>query len=723
MRKIPAIKQRDVSDCGVSCLAAVLRYYGTNQSISQLRQVAGTDQRGTNLLGLSLAAEANGLQARAVRGTADSLQLVPAPAIIHMVLPSGLHHYMVLVKAAAKQVKLMDPAEGRFRKMATNDFLVQWSGVLVLLSPKADFSAKQKAVSTFSRFVTLARPLRNELFQTLLGAIVVTILGFSTAIYIQKLVDDIIEQNNKGLLHILGICMLLVLLMQTIIGVIKSLIGFRTGQVFDARLISGYFRHLFNLPQQFFDTMRVGEIVSRINDAVKIRLFVNEIAMGIMLNLLIVVFSISLLSFYFWKLAVMVMAICPVYAVIHWITTTINRKWQRKLMEQSADLESQLVESLTAASTVKRLAVENHFVDKIEASFLKLMQTAFKSGLYNLYIGSFTEFINRSLTIAVLWVGGWLVMQKQLSAGELLSFYALVGYFTAPVAALITSGKGIQDGLIAADRLFEITDLDTEFNTAQPGLQLQPGQINMISFAAVSFRYGTRAIVLNDLSIDFKQGEITAVVGESGCGKSTILHLLQNLYPVQAGSITIATIPIQHYCKKSLRSRIGVVPQKVELFSGTITENIAVGENLPDMDRIVALCQQVGAAEFINLLPGGYYCTIGEKGANLSGGQQQKLAIARALYPQPDIFIMDEATASLDPVSEMKIKAVLGLLKAAGKTVILIAHRLTTIAVADTVHVIQNGGLLITGGHTELLASSSYYASLWADGTNRPAQH
>ncbi len=719
MRRIRAIKQRDITDCGAACLSAILQYYGSKYPVSRIRQIAGTDQRGTSILGLVQAAASFGLQAKAVRGNPETLLLIPVPSIVHVVLPSGLHHCQVLVKVGRKKLVVMDPADGRKHQMAHEEFSATWSGAVIFLTPAVDFKRSINTIPVFTRFLQLARPHRYDLLQAFLGAIVFTLLGFSTAIFIQKLVDDIIEQNNLALLHILGGFMLLLLCMQTIIGIIRNILGFRTGQVMDARLITGYYRHLFYLPQKFFDSMRVGEIVSRVNDAVKIRLFVNDTALGIMLNLLIVIFSVILLLFYYWKLALLVLSVFPVYWLLHLITTHINRKWQRRLMEYAADLESNFVESLQGATTVKRLGLEEYVVAKTETSFFRLMNAAYRSGLYNLYAASSAEFLNRVLTIVVLWVGAWMVMQQSMSVGELLSFYSLIGYFTGPVAWLITSGKNIQDALIAADRLFEITDLELDSEASMPSIELSPENLTGIQFESVNFRYGTRAPVLNNLSLCFPKGEITAVVGESGSGKSTISHLLQHIYPVKDGLITIGSIPLQHFSKESIRNIIGVVPQQVDLFSGTVAENISIGDPAPDLARIINCSHQAGAATFIEDLPEGYFSKIGENGNSLSGGQQQKIAIARALYRQPEVLVMDEATAHLDPLSERTIQNTIRELKANGKTVIIIAHRLSTILAADTIHVLKKGKLELSGTHQELLVQSDYYAALWAASESR----
>lgn len=715
MKRIRAIQQHDITDCGATCLSAIVQYYGSKIPISQLRQLSGTDQHGTSILGIVQAAEALGLQAKAVKGHSESLPLIPVPSIVHVILPSGLHHYQVLIKVGRQRLWIMDPGDGRIHHIRIDEFLTGWSGIVVLFAPMVDFKAEQKCTSALSKFVLFARPHKADLLLAFIGAVIFTLLGFSTAIFVQKLVDDIIEQNNLVLLNVLGCFMILLLFMQTIIGIIRSIIGFRIGQVMDARLITGYYRHLFNLPLKFFDTMRVGEIVSRVNDAVKIRLFINDTALGIMLNMLIVFFTIILMLLYYWKLAILVLALFPIYWLLHFITNYINRGGQRRLMEKAADLEANFVESLQGAATVKRLGLEGYVIAKTESSFFRFVNSAYRTGLHNLYAGTSADFLNRLLIILVLWEGGWLVMKQQMSVGELLSFYSLIGYFTGPVSWLISSGKSIQDALIAADRLFEVTDLEIESCKGAPAIKLSQDNFADIQFTAVNFRYGTRAPVLNNLSLCFPKGKITAVVGESGSGKSTISNLLQNLYPVKEGKITIGSIPIQYFTKESIRALIGVVPQQVDLFSGSIAENIAIGDTNPDLVRIVQCCQLVGASKFIDELPDGYHNKIGEKGTSLSGGQQQKIGIARALYRQPEVLIMDEATAHLDPLSEQYILNLVRQLKASGKTVIIIAHRLSTILSADTIHVLRKGEIELSGSHDTLLQKSEYYASLWPD--------
>ncbi|GAB4055077.1 peptidase domain-containing ABC transporter [Spirosoma litoris] len=680
--------------------------------IARIRQMASTDQKGTNVLGMIEAATRLGFQAKGVRGTFESLSKIPKPAIAHVIIKEVLHHFVVIYDITDKHIVVMDPGPGKLVKHTHEEFKKIWTGVLILLLPNEQFETGNEKISATQRFWQLIQPHRSVMIQALFGALIYTILGLSTSIYVQKIVDNVIVEGNQNLLNLLSITMILILVLQLFIGSLKSMFALKTGQQIDARLILGYYKHLMKLPQQFFDTMRVGEIISRINDAVKIRAFINDAATSLVVNAFIVLFSFGMMFTYDWKLAMIMLAVIPFYAGIYVIVNKLNKKYQRTLMEDAAELESQLVESLNAMGTIKRFGLESFANIKTETRFVKLLKTIFTSARNSVWSGNATEIVSRLFTIILLWVGAGFVIDNQITPGELLSFYALIGYFTGPASQLIGANKTVQDALIAADRLFEIMDLERE--STENKIELQSDMIGDIRFTDVSFRYGSRTQVFDSLSITVPKGKITAVVGESGSGKSTMLSLLQNLYPLQSGSIHIGDYDIKHISNESLRGRVSVVPQKIDLFAGNVIDNIAVGEYQPDMQRIVAICQRLGITEFIEKLPNGFHTYLGENGASLSGGQKQRIAIARALYQNPDILILDEATSSLDSVSEKCVQETIQHLREHNKTVILIAHRLSTVMNADKIIVIEQGKLIEEGSHFELLARGNAYYKLWA---------
>jgi ABC-type bacteriocin transporter len=712
MRTNTLIRQHDITDCGAACLASVAAHYQLHLPIARIRQYAGTDKRGTNVLGLVEAAHKLGFQAKGVKGTVDSLQKIPKPAIAHVVVKQGLHHYVVVYEATATHIRIMDPADGRMHRKTLEEFGKEWTGVLVLLLPEQEmFQTGNQKFSVYRRFWFLLQPHHSVMVQTLVGAVIYTLLGLSTSIFIQKITDYVVPENNSNLLNLLGVVMTLILVLQLTIGTIKSVFALRTGQQIDARLILGYYKHLLMLPQQFFDSMRVGEIISRINDAVKIRAFINDIALNILVNALVVVFAFGLMFTYYWKLALVMLAIIPFYTVVYVIVNQLNRRQQRSLMEANAELEVQLVESLNAVATIKRFGLESFANIKTENRFIALLRSVYASGLNSIYTGTANEFISRVFTIILLWMGTYYVLQQEITPGELLSFYALVGYFTGPAGQLITANRSIQEALVAADRLFEIMDLEREEQHQQ--VELLPELMGDIRFNNVSFRYGSRVQVFQNLTLTIPKGQVTAIVGESGSGKSTMLSLLQNLYPLQQGNITIGNFDIRHIRNDSLRHRVAVVPQQIDLFAGSLLENIALGDFEPDIPRVLAIAEQLGITEFVQKLPGGFGAFLGENGANLSGGQRQRIAIARALYRQPEILILDEATSSLDSISEQYVQRVVQSLREHQKTVLIIAHRLSTIRYVDQIVVLENGQLVDQGTHDEILLRDGIYGKLW----------
>lgn len=711
MKSSTLIKQHDMRDCGAACLASVAGHYGLQLPIAKIRQLCHTDKRGTNALGLIQGLEQMGFNAKGVKASLENLPKAPLPAIAHTIFKEQYQHYVVIYKVHKGKISVMNPAYGKIETYTTEEFAKIWTGVLILLEPNEYFEQRNEKTSLYQRFYQLIQPHRSILLQALVGAIFYTLLGLSTSIYIQKITDYVLVDGNRRLLNLLSVIMIVLLLFQIFLGVMKSVLTLQTGQKIDKYLILGYYKHLLKLPQRFFDTMRVGEIISRVNDAVKIRAFINDVSIQIVVNVFIVLFSFALMFTYYWKLALIVALVIPFYLGIYAITNWLNKKVERRMMEESAELESHLVESLNAVKTIKQFGAEIYANNKTDIHFSTLLKTIYKSVLNSLFSGNASEFVSRIFTIVLLWVGAGYVIDREITPGELLSFYALIGYFTSPVSQLIGMNKSIQNALIASDRLFEIMDLEQEEVTDK--IELTAERIGNINFENVNFSYGSRREVFKDFSCVIEKGKTTAIVGESGSGKTTLATLIQNLYPVNSGKITIGDYEVQYLSHYSLRTLIGVVPQQIDLFSGNVIENIAFGEDFPDMQRVIDLTKQLGILSFIEQLPNGFQTHLGENGSQLSGGQRQRIAIARALYKNPEILILDEATSSLDTDSEQVIQATLNELKRTGKTLIVIAHRLSTIAHSDTILVLRNGQLIEQGTHQELLARETTYKAMW----------
>lgn len=708
------IKQHDIKDCGAACLASIGNHYKVNLPIARIRQFAHTDKRGTNVLGMIEAADKMGFTAKGVKGGLDALDQIPLPAVAHVILKNQLQHYVVIYKVSLKgkgKITVMDPGYGKIKTYTTEEFKKIWSGVLILFAKSDEFKTYNEQISPLKRFYDLIQPHRSILFQALFGAIVFTLLGLAMSIYIQKITDYVLVEGNRNLLNLLSFGMIGIIVLKLFIGATKSIIVLRTGQLIDTKLILAYYKHLLLLPQRFFDTMQIGEITSRISDAVKIRAFINDVAIDLIVNIFIVIFSFGLMFTFYWKLAVVILLVIPLYIIIYLIMNYFNKKVERRIMENAASLETQLVESLSNVRTVKEFGIEEFSNIKTENRFVKLLFTTYKSGLNNIFAGSSSQFISSVFTVILMWVGAGYVIEQEITPGELFSFYALIGYFTGPVASLIGMNKTIQNALIATDRLFEIMDLEREEVTHKSDLQKE--DFGDIRFENISFRYGSRVQVFENFSCTFFKNQTTAIVGESGCGKTTLISLVQALYPLQAGKIYIGENDLCYISKDSLRRCIGVIPQEVKLFTGSIIENIALGQEFPNMQRIMSLCKELGISDFVEKMPMGYETQVGENGAMLSGGQKQRIAIARALYKDPEVLLMDEATSALDTSSEKIVQHTIDKFKASNKTVIVIAHRLSTIKNADRILVMQEGEIKEEGKHEDLINQKGHYYELW----------
>lgn len=712
------IKQHDITDCGAACLASIAAHYGLKYPISRIRQYAFTDKKGTNILGIIEAAKKLSMEAKGVKGPFECLTEIPKPTIAHVVVKDVLQHFVVIYKVTDNYILIMDPGDGKLHKRSHEEFKKEWTGILVLLHPNETFQKGNLKKSILKSFIELLRPHKSVMGQALFGALIYSILGLSTAIYVGKITDYVLVDRNINLLNLMGILMILIILLRTFVGSMKSILALKTGQRIDASLILGYYKHLLTLPQQFFDTMRVGEIISRVNDAVKIRNFINNVSLDLAVNLLIMIFTLIVMFAYSWKLAAITLVSAPLFILTYVLFNRLNKKYQRSIMESSAELESQLVESLNSIATIKRFGIESFANLKTEIRFVHLLKNTYTSAYGAIIANGGIEFISTGIIIAVLWAGSNFVIDKEITPGTLMVFYSLVGYVLTPVGKLISSNQTIQDAMIAADRLFQIMDLEREQDETNK-IILKPEMIGNIQFENVAFRYGSRKQVFESLNLTIHKSETTAIIGESGSGKTTLISLIQHLYPIQSGNIRIGNYNITQIKNESLRQIIGTVPQQIELFAGSIIENIALGDFEPDMQKIVQLCDQLGIKDFIEKLPNAYLTHIGEHGVSLSGGEKQRIAIARALYKNPEILIFDEATSSLDSISEKYVKRTLSALAKEGKTIIIIAHRLSTVKHADTIIVLKNGKMMESGTHDQLIHSDGIYYTLWNEQFNQ----
>ena len=686
---MPAVKQSTKSDCGAACLVHVARHHGLQISTAMARRLAGTTRSGTTALGLVQAAEKLGLTAKGVRAGTSSLETCPKPAIAHVKLASGRNHYLVILEHRGERLRILDPAEGRKTWHTLESFRLIWGGVLILLAPGQAFTTGSRTTPPLARLIRMLLGHKSTLVQIVLGAVLLSALGLTMSFYVQRLIDDVIPDANRRLLNVLGVAMLVLILSRLLVSWFQFRFSARLAQRIDSTLILSYYRHLLSLPQSFFDTMRIGEMTSRINDAVQIRSFLSSVMVSAILNPIILVSCFCGMFFFSARLALLTLTQVPLQLLVYFLLNRLNRKYQRQIRERGADLNSHVTEVLHTVSTVKRFGLEPTAAAGTEKHFVRLLRTIWTAGLEGFSCSACSSLGSQVYSLGMLWYGTTLVLRADLTPGELMSCYTLAMYVSGSLGGLVGLSSDLQQALISTDRLFEIMDEAPE--PAGGSVELTAELLGPIAFERVTLKHAGRLPVLREVSLTIPQGKITAVTGESGSGKSTLLAVLQRLYLPESGLIQIGELDFEYLSTASLRAMLTVLPQRIELTSGTILANIAAGEPAPDLVRVTAVCRSLGILDFINALPQKFQTSLSEGGLSLSGGQRQRIALARTFYREAPLVLLDEPTAALDREATRCVMTMLGQLRARGATVIVVTHSRAIVGLADHVLVFKDG--------------------------------
>ena len=710
------VRQMDGSDCGAAALATIARHYGRQFGLQEMRDLAGTDRVGTNLQGLLQAAERIGFAAKAVKGPYAALVKAPLPAVAHVKTPQGCGHFVVLYRAGKKSVVIADPAKG-IETLTREEFARRWTGYLLLLAPdetRRGNDASGNSIGPLCRFLSLLRLHSSLLVEAIFCAVLMTLLGITTSYFVQHLVDSVLVLGETQLLNALGVGMALIMVFRTLFGMLRQYLLAYIGRKIDLALISGYARHLLSLPLNFFEMRQVGEILSRVNDASKVREAISGATLTAAVDGVVVVCTAAVLWMYDKQLALVATLFAPAWLVVALLHHPATRRRSREGMENAARFSAHFVEDISGVETFKACGAERARMEEGEHRLVGLVQSIFALQKLSISMSALGGMLTGIAGIVILWYGGHRVIAGALTIGELMFFYTLLGYLLDPLVRLATVNLQIQDALVAVDRLFQVMDLAPEpMNARQATLE---GIREGIELRNVAFRYGCRENVLQELNLRIPAGMTTAIVGESGCGKSTLLKLLLRFYEPSAGQVAVDGVDLRDFDLASLRSRIGIVSQEPFIVNGTLRENIALGAPEAELNDIIAAARAAGLEDFIARLPERYDTNIGERGANLSGGERQRLAIARALLRKPALLIFDEATSHLDTATERAIQENLrGVF--AGKTVLLVAHRLSTIREANLIYVMHQGQVVEQGDHQSLMARGGRYAQLWRSQT------
>lgn len=710
VKRYACIKQQSPTDCGAACLATVARHYGLKLTLARVKQLTGTDQKGTSAYGIVTAAQKLGFTAKGVKAAQQHLtRNLPLPCIAHVVKGQA-HHYVVIHQIDRGRLVVADPAEG-IVSCTMERFTAIWSGVLILLVPTDRVQRRNENQGLLSRMYPLLRPYRGILLQIFVSSLLYAAFGIIGAFYLKILIDYVLVDGLVRTLHVLSIGFGLLSIFRAVLGAFRNQLLIYVGTQLETKLMLSFYEHVLELPVSFFDTYQVGEILARITDTSKMRSAVSHAAVSVMLDtVMAAAVSIVLLLQNTTLFTVTVLAV-PFLLLTTVLFNGLYQGIQRRHLEQAAKLEAVLVESLSGITLIKAYTAEAEIQRKTESLLLQTLGTAYSDARMRNIQGSLYAGLTSLIQLLILWIGGLEVLKGAISFGQLLAYNGLLSYFLTPIANLAGLQPVLQEARAAAERLWETLDLEREVVFSSGKVSL-PRLAGSISFENVSFRYGARQLVLKNVSFTIDPGEKVAIVGSSGSGKTTIAKLLLGYYHPAQGQIWFDRLRVQDINLGDLRARIGYVAQDCQLLNGTILDNITLGLPEFDMEQITALAEQLGIAAMIDQLPDRFATMVGERGMHLSGGQKQQIALLRALAKQPDVLVLDEATSHLDSVIEQQIQEAVYQLSGS-MTVIMIAHRLSAIAACDKIITLAGGEVAEIGTHAELLRNRGQYYRLW----------
>ncbi|MGB3201838.1 MAG: ABC transporter transmembrane domain-containing protein [Nodosilinea sp.] len=705
--RYPWVEQQSSSDCGAACLSMIARYWGKRFPLNILRERANVGRSGASLKSLGQAAEGLGFQARPVRASLSRMADQKNPWIAHW---EG-NHFVVIYSIKGSEVVMADPAIGR-KTVSRQEFKQRWTGFALLLEPTLQLQETELKQVSLGRYMAALTPHRSVIVQVILVSLLIQVFGLVSPLFTQIILDRVVVQKSMSTLNLFAVGLVLFSIWSICLSSVRQYLLSYFSNRLDLTLISGFINHTLTLPLKFFESRRVGDIITRVQENQKIQRFLIGQVVLAWLNFLTGFVYLGLMLYYNWQLTLLVLGLIPPIVILTLGATPFLRKLSRELFKEAADQNSTLVEMMNGIGTVKSVAAERDLRWLWEDKLTRQMNVRFQGQKLGIGLGATNGLINSIGGAILLWFGASLVIRDQLTIGQFVAFNMMMGYVISPVLALANLWDELQEVLISVERLNDVFETEPEESAQNPMLVL-PRIEGDVVFEDVTFRYGPDEDrnTLQNLTFHGLTGQTIAIVGRSGSGKTTLVKLLEGLYHPVSGRVLIDGHDVRHISPQSLRSQLGVVPQDCFLFSGTILENITLFRPEFTLEDAVEAAKLAEAHSFIQSLPLGYNTKVGERGSTLSGGQRQRIAIARALLGRPAILLLDEATSSLDTESERRFQQNLAQISR-DRTTFIIAHRLSTVRNADQILVIDRGVLVEQGTHSELIQLQGLYCHL-----------
>ena len=737
------ILQHDQRDCGAACLAMIAAHYGLKLPVSKCRELTKTDRNGTNLYGLADGAGKIGLQAMALQGTQEELLLgiekgeVTFPMIAHTVSDGAMLHFIVIYGYKNGKFLIGDPARGKLRMRAADLFQI-WTGYVVTFEKTDRFKPADHVKGGFLKIFSLLKGQYGKLVGIMVLSLIVAAIGVTGAFVFQIVMDgfatdtgdyEVVEETHDGHdhegtesgienvlrqvselgIHRIFLSLIALYLLQAVLQFLRGYLIAEMSRKIDIRLSLTYYNHIVDLPVSSVSVRQTGEYLSRFSDTATIRQAISGATVTLLLDSVMALACGCILFVFNTKLFFVALLMVVFYAVIVLCYRKPVERNNRMVMERNASLQSYFKESIDGIEMVKAACANERIKKETTTRFHSFMRAVFKTSLISMSQDALADAVELIGTVIILWLGFGMVLAQQVTMGALITFYALLSFFTEPIKNMIALQPELQTAFIAADRLNDILDLEKEPQVQQKEI-LPP--VEKWELFHVNFRYGNRELTLQDVCMEVRRGEKIAIVGESGSGKTTLAKLLLRFYTPEDGLVLADGKNLQEIDLTALRKAVAYVDQNTFLFSDTIENNLRIGDEMITDEEIKAACRKSQADEFIARLPFGYKTPLDENGMNISGGQRQRLSVARALLKKPQLLILDEATSNLDTITETAMQQAIFHIND-DMACIVIAHRLNTIKNCDRIYVMEKGCVVEAGSHEELLKKDGKYAQMW----------
>lgn len=701
------VQQHGQSDCGPACLASIIKFHGGEHSLDEIRRITGTTQTGTKLLGLfqgakDLGFEVEGLEAESI----ENLKELESPAILHVILENRLQHYVVFYGFQGDQLIINDP--GRGVELWTKEKLQEvWqSKALLKLTPNEKFEKVKSNKKKYENLLSWVKEDLNILLAALFLGILIAIFSLATAIFSQKLIDVILPTKEISKLIIGLVLFALILLIKMGLSYVRSTFLITQSKDFNNRMIGSFFESLLHIPKSFFDSKKTGDMVARMNDTRRIQSSISNLIGNLLIEFLVIIISLIGVFVYSWQVGVIVSIFIPVYGLILWRLNKPIINAQKDVMSAYALNEGNYIDVITGIAEVKTTGTINLFHKSTTFLYKNFQEQIFKLGKIQVKFGLLTELAGILLVVSVISLASFLVLRGDLLIGSLVALLSLSGSIGPSLTKIALFNIQFQEAKVAFNRMEEFTGIKTE-NTGEKEIEIE--KINTLTVENLNFHYPGSLNLLNNINLKVEKGKITTLLGESGVGKSTIFQLVQRFYAPSEGFIKIDGKSINNLDLECYRKLIGVVPQDIKIFNNYLLFNICLSDDPAELEKVVKWCKDYGFDRFFEKLPQGYVTLLGEEGANISGGQKQLVGLARALYRNPKLLLIDEGTSAMDRNTEQFILNLLQKLKNE-KTILFVSHRMKVAGFSDYIYILENGSITSQGEPKTLIKEDNFFS-------------